>query len=114
MVKPVVIPITIPRVIPASDMADTISRADSGGIVKSTIDPIIFPATNDDDVFANEFCSIFIIIRPGTRNCVKDKLATVMLVRPTDILKINKNNKPVIIGPIIVCVMMFMNRFTSL
>ena len=41
-----------------------------GGISKSTIFPATFEDSNDDDVFAKEFCIIPIIIKPGAKKSI--------------------------------------------
>ncbi len=54
---------------PPSAKPQTNSPGLSGAIKKSEILPCTFAMRIDDDVLANAFCAMVIIIRPGARNC---------------------------------------------
>ena len=62
-------PTTSPRTIAATRYAAKISTGAIGGNRMKTMFPVIFDWMIDEELFANAFCSIAIIARPGMRNC---------------------------------------------
>ena len=60
-------PITNPRPIPPAKNPTVISKGDRGGISVSTMEPMTFAESMEEEVLAKEFCITVIINKPGAR-----------------------------------------------
>ena len=71
---------------------------------KIDIRDAFFDTIIDEEVLANAFWAIAIIINPGARNCINGKPATIRCAPPRAIVKTARNSRVVTTGAIIVCV----------
>ena len=101
-----------PLVTPAIACAINISIGPNGDINRSTIEPWTFAVINAEETFANEFCKTLIIIKPGTKNVIKEIPLNPALLSMA-IEKTITKSKVVTIGAVIVCKKTFENLFTS-
>ena len=74
--------IKIDLVIEAKITASVTSSAESGLPTKSTIFPIIFPDSIEDDECAKDCWIICILINPGAKNSMKGTSRTIPLFSP--------------------------------